>query len=275
MPETTSETMPETLSVESADFVTTVTLLRPTMTPAFFRECGEVFRHIGRDPDVRAVVLRSSAKAFTYGLDLAAAFADLGPTLTGGGMAAQRTNLLHLIRQLQESFTAIAECPVPVIAAVHHWCIGGGIDLISACDVRVCSQDARFSVRETKIAIVADLGTLQRLPLVVGKGAARELCFTGKDIDADRALQIGLVNHVATDRDAALAYAKEMAAEIAANPPLTVRGVKAVMDYGEGKSVADGLEYVAAWNSAFLASEDLGEAIAAFAGKRTPNFKGR
>lgn len=267
--------MSETIAVETADFITTVTLARPTMTPAFFRECEGVFRAIGRDREVRAVVVRSTAKAFSYGLDLAAAFADLGPSLTGGGLAAERTTLLGLIRELQGSFNAIAACPVPVIAAVHHWCIGGGVDLITACDMRVASRDAQFSVRETKIAIVADLGSLQRLPLIVGKGAARELCFTGKDIDAERALRIGLVDHVVADREAAYATAMELAREIAANPPLTVRGVKAVLDYGEGKSVADGLEYVAAWNSAFLASADLGEAISAFAAKRTPVFKGK
>jgi enoyl-CoA hydratase len=267
--------MSETIAVETADFITTVTLTAPTMAPAFFRECEEVFRRIGRDPEVRAVVVRSSAKAFSYGLDLAASFADLGPALTAGGLAGPRTELLRMIRELQGSFNAIAACPVPVIAAVHHWCIGGGVDLITACDLRVCSRDAKLSVRETKIAIVADLGSLQRLPLIVGKGAARELCFTGRDIDAEEALRIGLVNQVVADRDAAHAAAMDLARQIAANPPLTVRGVKAVLDYGEGKSVADGLEYVAAWNAAFLASEDLGEAFAAFATKRTPSFKGK
>ena len=171
--------------------------------------------------------------------------------------------------------SAVAKCPVPVIAAVHGWCIGGGVDLISACDVRTASADARFSVRETKLGIVADLGSLQRLPRIVGQGNARELALTGTDIGAQRAQAMGLISEVATDRDGALQAARAMAQEIAENPPLVVRGVKQVMNFGEDKSVDDGLEYVAAWNSAFLASEDLGEAVSAFAARRAPEFKGK
>jgi enoyl-CoA hydratase len=159
-----------------------------------------------------------------------------------------------------------------VIAAVHGRCIGGGIDLISACDIRLCSADAQFSVRETKIAIVADLGTLQRLPALVGQGHARELAFTGKDIAAERARQIGLVNDVYADEAELKKAAAALAREIAGNSPLTVRGVKRVLDFGQGKPAADGLSYVAAWNSAFLASDDLAEALSAFAEKRPPRF---
>jgi enoyl-CoA hydratase len=263
------------LSVSREDHVTTVTLEQLTMPPAFFSECERVFRDIARDPEVRAVVVQAAGKAFSYGLDLKAAFADLGPALGGGGMAGARSELRQKVLELQGSFNAIADCPVPVIAAVHGWCIGGGLDLISACDIRVCSADAVISLRETKIAIVADLGSLQRLPAIIGKGATRELAFTGKDIDADRALQIGLVNQVAADADGARAAAHEMAREIAANAPLTVRGVKQILDFGEDKSVAEGLDYVATWNAAFLASEDLTEAVMAFAQKRPPSFKGK
>ncbi len=183
--------------------------------------------------------------------------------------------MLVLIRTLQRAFNAVAACPAPVVAAIHGWCIGGGLDLASACDLRLASADARFSLRETKVAMVADLGSLQRLPRLIGQGATRELALTGKDIDATRALAIGLVNDVVADRAALDASARAWAQEIAGNPPLVVRGVKQVLDYGEGKSIADGLEYVAAWNSAFLASEDLGEATTAFATKRKPDFKGR
>jgi enoyl-CoA hydratase len=164
---------------------------------------------------------------------------------------------------------------VPVIAAVHGLCIGGGLDLISACDIRLASADARISLRETKIAIVADLGSLQRLPAIIGQGHTRELAFTGKDVTAARAKEMGLINEIHADRAALHEAAQAMAAEIAANPPLTVRGVKQVLGHGEGKTVAEGLAYVAAWNAAFLASEDLGEALQAFAEKRSPNYKGR
>jgi enoyl-CoA hydratase len=268
--------MYDTLRLDRDDRgIATVTLTVPTMPPKFFAECEHVFGALADDPKLRAVVVQSEAKAFSYGLDLAAAFRDWGTTLAGGGLAAPRTELLQLVRKLQRAFTAVAACPAPVIAAIHNWCIGGGLDLAAACDVRLASGDVRFSLRETKVAMVADLGSLQRLPRLIGQGLTRELAFTGADLEAPRALAIGLVNRVVEDRAAVHAAAAAMAAEIAANPPLVVRGVKQVLDYGEGKSVADGLEYVAAWNSAFLASEDLGEATAAFAARRTPTFKGR
>lgn len=257
------------------DDIVTVTLTAPTMTPAFFAACGQTFTELGADASVRAIVVRSSAPSFSFGLDLPAAMAAWGKVMTGGGLAGTRAELLTLIRELQRSITAIAACPAPVIAAVHGKCLGGGVDLIAACDLRVCSADAVFSVRETRVAIVADLGSLQRLPAIIGQAATRELALTGRDVDAARALALGLVGEVAADRDGAWAAAERLAREIAGNAPLVVRGVKQVLDYGAGKSVADGLEYVAAWNAAFLASEDLGEAMAAFAGKRPPKYRGR
>lgn len=266
--------MPETLCLERNDHVVSVVLQKLTMPPLFFQELGAAFDQIASEPDVRAVIVRSEGKHFTYGLDLPAAFAELGPSLQGG-TAAVRMALHQTILRLQAHLTKVASCPVPVIAAVHGWCIGGGVDLITACDIRLATRDARFSVRETKIAIVADLGTLQRLPLIVGQGHARELALSGKDITADRAERIGLVNEVFADPAALRAGAEALAEEIAKNAPLTVRGVKRVLDFGTGRRAADGLEYVAAWNSAFLASEDLGEALSAFLEKRPPSFSGR
>lgn len=266
--------MPETLRLDRNQHIASVVLVKPTMPPAFFRELGAAFDEIARMDDVRAVIVRSDSKHFTYGLDLPAAFSELGPGLQGGS-ARVRTELHRTIRELQTEITKVAHSAVPVIAAVHGWCIGGGVDLITACDLRLASADARFSVRETKIAIVADLGTLQRLPLLVGQGIARELAFTGKDVDAARAERIGLVNQVFADAGALREGAEALALEIATNPPLTVQGVKRVLDFGAGRRVADGLDYVAAWNSAFLASEDLGEALGAFLEKRPPRFSGK
>lgn len=258
-----------------ADHVATVTLAQTTMPPAFFGEMEATFRKISADDRVRAVIVRSAGKAFSYGLDLQAAFQELGPHLTGGGAAGPRSELHAQIKRLQSAFDAVAACPAPVIAAVHGWCVGGGLDLAAACDIRLATADARFSLRETKIAMVADLGSLQRLPPIIGQGRTRELAFTGKDVTAARAEAMGLVNEVFADQEALLAGARAMAAEIAANPPLAVRGVKQVLAFGEGKTVAEGLAYVAAWNSAFLASEDLGEAFKAFTEKRPPQYKGR
>ncbi len=266
--------MPDHVTVEVAQHIATITLRRKTMPPAFFEEFEAAARRAAEDDDVRAIIVRAADKVFTYGLDLKAAFSEHGALMGGGGMAGARMELRALVKKLQVPFTVLAEAPVPVIAAVHGWCIGGGIDLITACDMRLCTEDAKFSVRETKIAIVADIGTLQRLPRIVGQGHARELAFTGRDFDAAHALRIGLVNRVLPDREALDRAAMELAEEIAANAPLTVRGVKQILNFGEGKTVAEGLDYVATWNAAFLASEDLGEAIAAFMQKRDPEFKG-
>jgi enoyl-CoA hydratase len=247
---------------------------RNAMGPAFWDELPRAMAELGDDPETRVIVLAARGPHFTVGLDLQA----MGGTIAGGGEtsgAGQRMRALREIARLQRSITAVAECPKPVVAAIHGWCIGGGIDLITACDVRVASADARFSVRETRIAIVADVGTLQRLPGIVGRGIAAELCLTGDDFDAERARAIGLVNSVHADTAAAQQAAVEMAARMAANSPLAVQGTKRVLKYCEGKSVEDGLAYVATWNAAFLQSDDLAEAMAAFFEKRAPRFTGK
>ncbi len=266
--------MSDFATLDISDTIATVTLLRTTMPPAFFTDVETIFRRIATEREVRVVVVQSTAKAFSFGLDLRAAMAELGPLL-GGSLAAGRMELLGIIKRLQGAFDVIQSCPVPVIVAVHGACIGGGLDLIAACDIRLATRDASFSLRETRIGIVADLGSLQRLPRICGQGVLRELAFTGKDISSARAEAIGLVNELYEDVTSLHAGARKLAAEIAANPPLTVRGVKAVLDYGEGKSVADGLAYVAAWNAAFLASEDLTEAMMAFVEKRPARFVGK
>lgn len=170
--------------------------------------------------------------------------------------------------------TSIAATRKPVIAAVSGWCVGGGVDVISAADIRLASAEAKFSVREVKVAIVADVGSLQRLASIIGEGHLRELAFTGKDIDAARAEKIGLVNDVYPDPDTVLAAARELAAEIAANPPLVVQGVKEVLSVNTEERVRAGLRYVSAWNAAFLPSKDLGEAVQAFVQRREPDFTG-
>jgi len=161
-----------------------------------------------------------------------------------------------------------------VIAAIHGWCIGGGIDLVTACDIRLCAADARFSVREVRLAMVADMGTLQRLPRIVGQGVARELALTGRDFDATEADRVGLVNRVYPDRESLVEGALEVAAQIAANPPMAVSGTKHLLNWSADHTVDEGLDYVATWNAAMLQSLDLTEAIQAFSEKRAPRFKG-
>lgn len=268
----------ESLTVERIDTVAEVILTGPgkgnAMGPAFFRELPEVFTELDRDDSVRAVILRGKGGIFSYGLDLKAVAPTLMPLLSSENLAKERTQLLRLIGEWQRAADLVERCTKPVIAAIAGPCIGGGIDVAAACDVRLCSKDARFSVREVKVAIVADLGSLQRLPRIIGHGHTRELAFTGKDIDAERARRIGLVNEVFEDEAALLASAREMAKQIAENPPLTVQGIKQVLAYGEERRLLDGERFAAVWNSAFLASKDLGEAMAAFMEKRPPRFTG-
>ena len=268
----------ESLSIEIDNHVAQVTLLGPgkgnAMGPAFWAELPVVFAALDADPEVRAIVLTGSGRNFSYGLDLAAMGGTLTPMMADGALAKERTHFHTELRSMQQSITAVADCRTPTIAAVAGWCIGGGVDLISAVDIRYASADAKFSVREVKLAIVADVGSLARLPLILNDGHLRELALTGKDIDAARAERIGLVNDVFADAEATLAAAHETAREIAANPPLTVRGVKDVLDEQRTEQVSASLRYVAAWNSAFIASKDLTEGIAAMFAKRAPEFKG-
>lgn len=268
----------ESLIVERDGAIAELTLTGPgkgnAMGPAFFRELPEVLSELDLDESVRVVILRGKGGIFTYGLDLNAVAPTLMPLTAPGNLAKERTQLLRLIGQWQRATDSIERCVKPVIAAIAGPCIGGGIDLAAACDVRLCSRDARFSVREVKVAIVADLGSLQRLPRIIGHGHTRELAFTGKDIDADRALRINLVNDVFDDEAALLAGARAMAREIAENPPLVVQGIKQVLAFGEERRVLDGERYAAVWNAAFIASKDLLEAVTAFAEKRPPRFTG-
>jgi enoyl-CoA hydratase len=267
--------MVETMAVERVGEVARVSMVARTMAPVFFDDLARVMAELAGDGSLRAVVLRGSERCFSYGLDLPATFREHGAIFSGAGLAGPRTELLKLIRRWQAAITAIADLPVPVIAAVHGHCIGGGLDVISACDVRLASADATFSLREARVAIVADLGSLQRLPGIIGQGHTRQLAYTAGDIDAERARAIGLVNDVYADREALDAAAMALAGEIAGNPPLVVRGIKEVLGFGEGRPVRDGLEYVAAWNAAFLQSEDLAEAVSAFLTKRPPVYRGR
>ncbi len=268
----------ESLQIERDGAIAEVVLIGPgkgnAMGPAFFRELPEAFAELDRDDSVRAIVLRGKDGVFTYGLDLKAVAPILMPLLSTENLAKERTQLLRLIGEWQRAADLVERCTKPVIAAIAGPCIGGGMDLVAACDVRLCSRDARFSVREVKVAIVADLGSLQRLPRIIGHGHTRELAFTGKDIDAERALRIGLVNDVFPDEAALLVAARAMAQEIANNPPLTVQGIKQVLSYGEERRILDGERFAAVWNSAFLASRDLAEAMAAFMEKRPPKFTG-
>lgn len=248
---------------------------RNALGRAFWRDLPFACAAVSADDTIRALVVAAKGPHFTVGLDLKEYGGHLGVSDSTVSKAASNATTYESIRAMQASVSALAGLKVPVIAAVHGYCIGGGIDLICACDIRLASSDAIFSVRETKVAIVADLGTLQRLPRIVSAGHVAELAFTGKDISAERASQIGLVNSThEKGPDAVLEAAYELAREIAANSPLVVKGTKAVLAASEGRTVDEGLDFVARWNTMYLASNDLAEAMTAFIERRPPTFRG-
>lgn len=273
----------ENLSIERDGAVATLWLDRPEKLNALHRPLWDAIpasvAELDADPDVRVIVLAGRGKAFCAGIDLM----DHAPSLAGGGSLSgrgdspvgKRRAFYDDARRYQRTASCFANVNKPVIAAVHGVCLGAGMDLITACDIRLAASDATFSVRETRIAMVADVGTLQRLPRIIGDGPARELIFTGCDIDAARAREIGLVNAVLPDHAALQARAHSMAQEIAANSPLAVQGSKQVLGFACRREVDANLDYVALWNSAFLHSEDLAEAMRAFVERRKPEFRGR
>jgi len=255
--------MRHSLRVERDGAVGHVVLLGPgqgnAMGPATWSELPAAFDDLEADAAIRAVVISGHGEHFSFGL-------DVGRMLDAYDLAADRGargrhELLALIERMQRAFSRVQASRLPVIAAVAGWCIGSGLELACACDLRYAQSGARFSLREVRLAIVADLGGLARLPGIVGEGHARELALTGADIDAEHAARIGLVNAVVPE---VIAHAVGVARSITAHAPRTVAGIKTVMNAQQGKPLADGLQYVAAWNAAFLQSDDFARAAAAF-----------
>lgn len=266
----------QSLSFGETDGVLTVSLLGPgkgnAMGPEFWDELPRAMDEINRMTDVRCVVFRGSGDHYSYGLDLGKMIPRLGTLTTGHVVAHQRAELMAQIRQMQSGFQQMHESPKPVIAAVHGWCIGAGVNMIAAADIRLCSRDARFSLREAKLAITPDVGGLQFLPHIIGQGFTREMAFTGADYDAAFAERTGLVNHVHDTPDDLFEAARTLARQIADNPATAVQGAKRVLNYSLNKSIEDGLQYVAVWNSSQLQSDDFSEAMQATTEKRKAEF---
>lgn len=265
----------EHIEIEQSERVATLWLSRPekmnAMSADMWADIPAAMAELDADRNVRVVVLAGRGSAFTAGIDVNM-LAGLQPT--GASQAESNQWLYHKIKELQLTASCFASSPKPIIAAIHGYCFGAGMDLITACDIRLASDDSLFSIRETRMGLVADIGTLERLPGIVGAGHTAELAYTGKDISASRAREIGLVNDVYEDQSATLIAARALADEIATMSPLVAKGVKAVLAANDGRTTEEALDFVAQWNASYLFSNDLVEAMNAFLEKRDPDFKG-
>lgn len=267
-------TEPDFFRVERHGAVVHLSMNRPqrsnAMSPAFWTGLPRLMAELGRDPSVRCAIVSGEGRNFTGGMDLSA-FTDIARLFEnepGRAAYAMREEILAL----QEAFNAIERVPFPVIAAVHGACIGAGVDLITACDMRIASADAYFAIEEIHIGMAADVGTLQRLPKLIAPAVAAELAYTGRRATAEEAKSFGLVSAVHADREAVLAAAFELADAVAAKSPLAIAGIKRNLAYARDHSVADGLDYIATWNGGMLRAGDLMAAVQAKMAKQAASF---
>lgn len=252
-----------------ADHIAWLTLdradARNALDEGFWRELPQIVQQLDEDPAVRVVVLAAEGTLFCAGLDLGL----FGKILHPAGEPGRANEWFYrLLRGMQRSIEALAALRKPVLAVVQGGCLGGGLDLIAAADVRYATADAYFQIQEINVGLVADLGSLQRLPNLMPDGLVRELAYTGRRLSADEALRAGLVTAVLPDHAAALAHAEATARSIAEKSPLAITGSKAVLNHARDHSIADGLDYVAAWNAGLLSHADLKAGIAAVKAKK-------
>jgi len=264
----------QAFNVEINDGVAHVIMNRPgslnIMDGPFWTEIREIFESLSDNTEVRAVVLSSTGKHFTAGMDLK--FLGGLASMPGTDPGRQREQIRRLVLEFQDCFNAIERCRVPVLTAIHGACIGGGVDMVCASDIRYCSEDAYFTIQEIKVGMTADVGTLQRLPHLMPSSLVRELAFTGRKLRAAEALSSGFVSRVFDDHESLVAGVLEIAQEIASRSPLAVVGSKEMLNYTRDHSVADGLNYIATWNAAMVITEDLQEGMRAQAEKRPPSY---
>lgn len=273
-----SASMPafETLLLHTDGPVARLSFNRPDAANAMDRRVWDEFPRalewIGRQRAVRAVVVHGEGRHFTAGIDLSVVRWLKGVAADPARPTRCREEVLAFIEHAQATFNAVERCPVPVIAAVHGACVGAGVDLIAACDLRLCAADARFCVKEIDLAVVPDVGTLQRLGHVIGFSAMAELTYSAETFDATRARDLRLVSRVLDSKDALLEAAMGLARDIAAKSPATVRGIKRNLLWSRDHSVQDGLAFVATWNAAMMVGEDLDEALDAAMQKRKATY---
>ena len=246
------------------------------MTMNFWFELPKILDEIDRDASLRVLILTSTGKHFCAGMDLK----NFG---TLGNDAEKKTNvpdkarigenLYRVAKELQDMLSKLEKLRIPVLAGIQGGCIGGGLDLVTAADMRFASKDAFFCIQEVNIGMAADIGTLQRLPRVIPEGKVRELAYTGRRMPAEEALETGLVNKVYESQEDLVSGLKEMAAVIASKSPLAVYGTKAILNFSRDHTIAEGLEYNALWSGAMLPQEDMAEAMMSNMEKRDPEFK--
>ncbi|MBP0941464.1 crotonase/enoyl-CoA hydratase family protein [Pseudomonas alliivorans] len=264
----------QTFLVELNDNIAHVQINRPdkinAMSEAFWTEIIEIFQWIEQEDEVRVVVLSGAGTHFSSGIDLkmlAAVAGQLGKDAGRNARVLRRT-----ILDMQASFTAVDKCRKPVLAAIQGYCLGGAIDLVSACDMRYAAADVQFAIREIDMGMAADVGTLQRLPKIIPDGIMRELAYTGRTVEAEEAVRIGLINRSFTDKAALLEGVMAIAGQIAGKSPIAIEGTKQMIGYMRDHRVDDGLEHVAIWNAAMLQSADLKLAMVAQMSKQKPVF---
>lgn len=273
-----SETQAENLVTYHSDgHIGVITLNRPekrnALDPIVWTALDEAIASAEEDPDARVVLVRGEGKSFCAGLDLSPEN-ELFAAVNKPPDATQKIWFFREVRKTQDIHTRLERISKPTIALIHGHCLGAGLELVLCCDIRLCSRDTLFAFPEAKLGFITDVGGLQRLPRVVGRGHAREIAFRGHRFDADRAMAINLVNQVFPDRETLEENGREMASEIAANPPLAVQGAKEVLLFDQEVSLEESLDYNAARSSMIVPSQDLFEAVAAYLQKRKGEFKG-
>ena len=253
----------KTLNVtQPSAHVVSVELNRPekmnAMNNTLWGEIGQVFRHIDQDPDCRVVLLSAAGKMFTSGIDLSD-LTQLASVVYGDDDIARKSMMLYnKVAWYQDQFTELERCKKPVVCCIHSACVGGGVDLITATDIRLATQDAWFCVKEVDMGLAADVGTLQRLPKVIGsQSLVNELCLTARKMKSEEAEKCGLVSRLYENKEEMMKSAVELAKNIAAKSPVAVQGTKVNLNYSREHSVQEGLRNMVTWNMAMLQSEDV------------------